>query len=152
MRIGLLSDSHKNELSEDDLRKLKELNMNLIVHCGDFTEIRVVEQLQDLGKFLGVAGNMDSLEIKRILKEKETLEVEGKRIAITHGYGFFTDHKLEEIFKGEEIDIFFYGHTHSLRREMRKGIYYLNPGPFRKSMLLVTIEKEKDLSAEVIRF
>ena len=151
MRIGVLSDSHKDELSDDDLRKLKDLQADLIVHCGDFTGERVLEQLKEFGKFLGVAGNMDSPDIKKKLKGKEILEAEGKIIGVTHGYGFFTDHKLEEMFKEEEIDIFFYGHTHSLRKEIKEGIYYLNPGPFRQSMLLVTIEKDKDINVELRR-
>lgn len=153
MRIGVLSDTHASSLYPEVLEKLKGLNLDLIIHCGDYTDINVVHQLKALGNFCGVAGNMDPSEIRYILKEKEIIEVEGRRIGIFHGYGlFFTDRKLENIFKGEKIDIYIHGHTHRLRKEKKKDIYYLNPGPFPKSMLIVSLGKDKEIEVEIVRF
>jgi hypothetical protein len=104
-----------------------------------------------MGNFCGVAGNMDPPEIREILKEKEIIEAEGRKIGIFHRYGlFFTDRKLENIFKGEEIDIYLYGHTHRLRKERKGDVYYLNPGPFPKSMLIVNLEKGKEIEVEIL--
>jgi len=58
MKIGVLSDSHVSILSTDKLEKLRGLNLDLIIHCGDYTGIEVVHQLEALGNFCGVAGNM----------------------------------------------------------------------------------------------
>jgi len=152
MRIGVLSDTHASGLSPGVIEKLKGLNLNLIIHCGDYTHINVVHQLKALANFYGVAGNMDPPEIREILKEKEIIEVEGRKIGIFHRYGlFFTDRKLENIFKDEEIDIYLHGHTHRLRKERKGNVYYLNPGPFPKSMFIVSLEKDKEIEVDVLR-
>ncbi|MFZ6016820.1 MAG: metallophosphoesterase family protein [Nitrospirota bacterium] len=149
----MLSDTHTSSLSSGVLEKLKGLNLDLIIHCGDYTDINVVHQLKELGNFCGVSGNMDPPAIREILKEKEIIEVEGKKIGIFHRYGlFFANRKLENIFKGEKIDIYFHGHTHRLRKEKKGDVYYLNPGPFPKSMLIVSLEKGKEIEVKIIRF
>lgn len=145
MRVGMLSDSHVSHLSPEIMGKLKNLNVDLIIHCGDYTGINVVHQLQALGNFCGVAGNMDPLEIRKILKEKEIIEIEGRRIGIFHGHGiFFLDKLLKNKFKGEKIDILIHGHTHRLRNEKKRGIHYLNPGRF-PSMIVMNLEKGKEI-------
>ena len=150
MRVGVLSDSHVSSLSPDILENLRRLNLDLIIHCGDYTGINVVHQLQALGNFCGVAGNMDPLEIRTMLKEKELIELEGKRIGIFHGHGiFFFDKGLKSQFKGEKIDIYVHGHTHRLRNEKKRGIYYLNPGRF-PSMIIMNIEKGKEIDIETM--
>lgn len=153
MRVGVISDTHTSSLSAEEIEKLKSLNLDLIVHCGDYTGVKVVYQLKALGNFCGVAGNMDPPAVREILKEKENIEVDGKMIGIFHGHGLFvTDRKLKKVFKGEKIDIYLYGHTHRLRNEKKDNIYYLNPGPFRSSMLIVTLEKDKAIDVEIVKF
>jgi putative phosphoesterase len=148
LRVGVLSDSHVTSLSPERLERLKGLNLDLIIHCGDYTGIDVVHQLQSLGSFCGVAGNMDPAEIRTQLKEKELIEVEGRRFAIFHGHGgFFLDKRLKSQFKGKKIDIYVHGHTHHLRKEKKGDIYYLNPGRF-PSMLIINIEKGKEIDIE----
>jgi Icc-related predicted phosphoesterase len=99
-----------------------------------------------------VPGNIDSPEIKNILNEKEVIEVEGKRIGVVHRHGlFFSDRKIENRFQGEKIDIFIHGHTHQLRKEKKGNIYYLNPGPFPKSMLIINLERGKEIEIEAIK-
>jgi putative phosphoesterase len=150
MRVGVLSDTHVTSLSSERLEQLRGLNLDLIIHCGDYTGIDVVHQLQSIGTFCGVAGNMDLMGIRKILKEKELIEVEGKRIAIYHGHGaFFLDKGLKNKFKGEKIDIYVHGHTHRLRKEKKGDIYYLNPGRF-PSMLIMNLEKGKEIDIETV--
>jgi putative phosphoesterase len=151
MRIGVISDSHSSSLPSELIKKLTNLNLDLIIHCGDYTDINVVQQLKGIVNFCGVAGNMDDLPIKKTLQEKEIIEVEGKKIGVFHGYGLFTDAKLENAFKGEKIDIFLHGHTHHLRNEKKRDIYYLNPGPFPKSMLIINIVKDREIEVEVVK-
>jgi putative phosphoesterase len=152
MKIGVLSDTHVSSLSPELIQKLKNLNLDLIIHCGDYTGIDVVHQLQALGNFRGVAGNMDSPDIKNILTEKQVIEVEGKRIGVVHRHGlFFSDRKMENRFQREKIDIFIHGHTHQLRKEKKGDLYYLNPGPFPKSMLILNLEKYKEMEIETKR-
>ena len=153
MRIGVISDTHTSHLSDDAIAKLKALNLDLIVHCGDYTGVDVVHQLKALGNFYGVAGNMDSEIIWKLLNEKEIIEAEGKRIGVFHEHGLFlTDRELEKAFRGEKIDLYLHGHTHRLREEKKNDIYYLNPGSFNRSMLILTIERAKETQVEVVRF
>jgi putative phosphoesterase len=153
MKIGVLSDTHTSRLSLEELEKLKSLNLDLIIHCGDYTDTNVIYQLKALGNFCGVSGNMDPPSIREILKEREIVEVEGKRIGIFHGHGLFlTDKKLENKFKGERVDIYLHGHTHRLRKEKKKDTYYLNPGAFPESMLILSLEKDKEIEVETVRF
>ena len=56
MKIGLLSDTHVSSLSSEVIERPKNLNLDLIIHCGDYTGINVVHQLKALGTFYGVAG------------------------------------------------------------------------------------------------
>ena len=152
MKIGVLSDTHVSSLSPEAIEKLKSLNLDLIIHCGDFTGVNVVYQLRALGKFYGVAGNMDPASIKNILQEKEIIEVEGKKIGVIHKHGLlFSDRKMENRFQGEKIDIFIHGHTHQLRQERKGDVYYLNPGSFPESMLIINLEKDKEIGIETKR-
>jgi putative phosphoesterase len=152
MKIGVLSDTHVSSLSAETIESLKSLNIDLIIHCGDYTGIKVVYQLRALGNFCGVAGNMDSTEIKNILKENEVIEVEGKKIGVVHSHGlFFSDRKMENRFQGEKIDIFIHGHTHRLRNERKGDIYFLNPGSFPESMLIIHLVKDKEIEIETKR-
>jgi len=152
MKIGVLSDTHISSLSPEAIEKLKSLNLDLIIHCGDFTGVNVVYQLRALGKFYGVAGNMDPASIKNILQEKEIIEAEGKKIGVIHKHGLlFSDRKMENRFQGEKIDIFIHGHTHQLRQERKGDVYYLNPGSFPESMLIINLEKDKEIGIETKR-
>jgi putative phosphoesterase len=149
MKIGVLSDTHVSRLSPETIERLKGLKLDLIIHCGDYTGVNVVYQLRALGNFCGVAGNMDSAEIKNILKEKEVIEVEGKKIGVVHRHVlFFSDRRMENRFQGEKIDILIHGHTHQLRRESKGDIFYLNPGSFPESMLIIHLEKGKEIEIE----
>lgn len=151
MRIGVISDTHASSLSPEILEKLRNLNLDLLIHCGDYTGVNVIHQLEELCNFCGVSGNMDSAEIRNMLKEEEIIEVEGKKIGIYHGHGSFLT-KLENKFQGEKIDLYLHGHTHRLRNEKKRDTYYLNPGSFPKSMLIVTIEKDREIEVETAQF
>jgi len=99
-----------------------------------------------------VAGNMDPASIKNILQEKEIIEVEGKKIGVIHKHGLlFSDRKMENRFQGEKIDIFIHGHTHQLRQERKGDVYYLNPGSFPESMLIINLEKDEEIEIETKR-
>ena len=62
---------------------------------------------------------------------EEELEIEGKKVFITHGHlhkvGFGTD-DLYELAVRNGYDIVLYGHTHVQKVENRNGIYIANPG------------------------
>lgn len=88
MKIGAISDTHAASLAEVPDRILRTLaEVDLIIHTGDFVSRDVLDGLKQLGEVKAVQGNMDSGELKRILPEKEILEIEGRRIGLIHGWG-----------------------------------------------------------------
>jgi putative phosphoesterase len=149
MKIGVISDTHAtsfDQLPDQILRTLAEVD--LIIHPGDFVARDVLDGLKRLGEVKAVAGNMDSEELKRILPEKETLIIEGKRVGIIHGWGspYGIDDRVGGMF--DDVDIIVYGHSHYSQNEMKKGILFFNPGQAKNSFGILTIGQE--VSGEII--
>jgi len=150
MRIGVLSDSHAASFSQLHEKILKALaEVDLIVHAGDFVAKDVLDGLKQLGEVKAVWGNMDSNEIKRILPEKELLEIEGRKIGIIHGRGspYYIDDRVGNEFIG--VDIIIYGHSHYAQNGTKNGVFFFNPGQARSSFGILTIGAE--VSGEIIK-
>jgi putative phosphoesterase len=149
MKIGVISDTHAtsfDQLPDQILRTLAEVD--LIIHTGDFVARDVLDGLKRLGEVKAVAGNMDSEELKRILPEKETLVIGGKRVGITHGWGspYGIDDRVGGMF--DDVDIIVYGHSHYSQNEMKRGILFFNPGQAKNSFGILTIGQE--VSGEIV--
>jgi len=150
VKIAVISDTHVESLRSIPgpiLMKLAEVD--LIVHAGDFTEGRVLEELRTLGEVKAVHGNMDSSELKRMLPSKELFTVNGKRIGLTHGSGGpgGIAERIRPMF--DDVDIIIYGHSHEPYSKVVQGSLLFNPGPARNYYGLLTIEEE--VKAEIIR-
>jgi len=132
MKVLVLSDTHIPERAKDLPKKLyQELeDASLIIHAGDFTEWWVFERLQGFAPLKAVKGNMDTLEVKEKLPEKDIFEFEGIRIGLIHGYGSPTEtHRMvKEAFQDEDLKLIVYGHTHQPRVEKVGDVTWLNPG------------------------
>ncbi len=149
MKIGVLSDTHASSFAQLHERILTALaEVDLIVHAGDFVAKDVLDGLKQLGEVKAVWGNMDSDEIKRILPEKELLEIEGRKIGIIHGWGspHGIDDRVGNEFSG--VDIIIYGHSHYAQNETKNGVFFFNPGQARNSFGILTIGAE--VSGEII--
>jgi putative phosphoesterase len=150
MRIGVLSDSHVASFDQLHDKILTALaKVDLIVHAGDFVAKDVLDGLKRMGGVRAVRGNMDSDEIKSILPEKELLEIEGKKIAIIHGWGspYGIEERVGNVFSG--VDIIIYGHSHYPQNETKNGVLFFNPGQARNSFGILTIGAE--VSGEIIK-
>jgi len=149
MKIGAISDTHAASLAEVPDRILRTLaEVDLIIHTGDFVSRDVLDGLKQLGEVKAVQGNMDSEELKRILPEKEILEIEGKRIGLIHGWGspYGLDERVGEMF--DNVDIIVYGHSHNPQNEVKNGILFFNPGRAKNSFGILTIGK--DVRGEIV--
>lgn len=149
MKIGVLSDTHADSFAQLPDKILATLTeVDLIIHAGDFVAKDVLEGLKQLGEIKAVRGNMDSDEIKRILPEKELLEIEGKKIGIIHGWGspHGIDERVGNVFSG--VDIIIYGHSHYPQNETKNGVFFFNPGQARNSFGILTIGAE--ISGKII--
>ncbi len=130
----MLSDTHipvtARALPQEVLEEAKKSDCCL--HAGDFIEYPLYELLGALTKTYAVYGNMDCQQLKDELPEKQLIELEGVRIALTHGAGH-PDYLIKYIqdkftSQKEEIDIFVFGHSHSAMDEESGGKIYFNPG------------------------
>lgn len=126
MRILVISDSHgKTKNIHDTIIKEKPLDM--IIHLGDkYSDFLEIEEAYNIPVH-GVVGNVDCYNEG---PSNKMIEIEGRRIFISHGHNYIVNHNLEMIkIAAEEMsaDIVLFGHSHIPYIEDR-GVYILNPG------------------------
>ncbi len=130
MRILVISDTHIPRSAVDMPEAVyKEIeNVDMRVHAGDIVEKDFFEKLKALRDVRAVCGNMDSAELRRILKPKEELTVGKFRIGLIHGYGAPANivETVRSEFKG--VDVIIFGHSHSPLNTTKDGILFFNPG------------------------
>ena len=114
--IYVISDTHipkrTSRIPPEFIEKVKD--NDLIIHAGDFTELKVFRKLEGVATLYAVYGNMDCPEIKEILPSKKIFELLGFRIGLIHGFGSPLD--LTQRIRGEFIeyvDLIIFGHSHS---------------------------------------
>jgi putative phosphoesterase len=150
LRIAVLSDTHVHAVNEipEEIRSTL-VGVDLIVHAGDFIESAVLEGLRASGEVKAVHGNMDSAELKRILPEKESFMVKGKKVGLTHGSGgpWGIAGRIKQLFG--DVDIIVFGHSHEPCNQYLQGSLLFNPGQARDSFGLLTINDE--IKAEIIK-
>ena len=130
-RILVISDTHVPERAQ----KLPPQFVNqirseeIIVHAGDFTNLEVLQELQKLGKVYAVWGNMDEGRVKKVLPEKEILEIEGKKIGIYHGSGA-PDNLEKKVYDkfDQNLDVIVFGHSHTPYNQKLENCLMFNPG------------------------
>jgi len=143
MRIAVLADTHVNRLEHLPKKIIDALStVDLIIHAGDFTDLQLLKELKRLREVKAVHGNMDSRELKTVLPVKEIVEIENKRIGITHGSGgpWGIEEKVRKMFESDRIDIIVYGHSHRSQNKVIKNILFFNPGKATDSFGILTID------------
>jgi len=131
MRIGVISDTHIPRTAQDIPKKIYEefKNVDLILHAGDFVEIRVLEKLKEIAPVKAVCGNMDEAIIKDTLAQKEIVNIDNKfKIGLIHGSG--PPHTLKNFVKTQfsNVNAIIFGHSHNPLNEVEDGVLFFNPG------------------------
>ena len=137
MIVGILSDTHDRlPLIDEAVKKLNEMNVELVLHAGDYISPFVKDSLKNLkAPLIGVFGNNDG---DRTLLKKKFAEfgadirgrfafvvADGLRIALLHGDETELIRSLLEL---ESYDVLVSGHTH-VPKTYRKGqTLVINPG------------------------
>lgn len=150
MKLGVISDTHIRTIDEMPATITKALTeVDLIVHAGDFTHKAVLDGLRSIRPVKAVHGNMDSMELKSILPEKDVFEVNGRKIGLIHGSGapWGIAERARKQFSGADIIIF--GHSHEPCNRYIQGALLLNPGHANNSFGLVTIDGE--IKAQILK-
>lgn len=140
MRLAILSDTHdRHDSVAEALRLLERESVDLLIHCGDITEVETVSLFQGTSSHF-VLGNCDSdrhplkaaiEEIGGTLHEPfGELELGGKRIAWIHSHDARLMFELEH---AEKYDYLFYGHTHQAEEHHTGRTRVVNPGALHRA-------------------
>ncbi len=150
MKLGIISDTHVRTINEIPLAIRKALaDVDIIIHAGDFTQKTVLDGLQSIGQVKAVRGNMDSIELKRSLPERDVFEASGKKIGLIHGSGapWGIAERMRKQFSG--VDIIVFGHSHEPCNRYIRGVLLVNPGQAKNSFGLLTIDD--GIRADILR-
>jgi putative phosphoesterase len=143
--MAVLADTHTDRLEYLPRKIVDALpGVDLIMHAGDFTDLRLLTDLRQLQEVKAVQGNMDSRQLKSILPTKEVFETDGKRIGITHGSGapWGIEKRVRKLFDSDRVDIIVYGHSHRSQNKIINDILFFNPGKAADSFGIITIDGE----------
>lgn len=133
MQLAIISDTHLphggRALPDACVARLRAAD--LIVHAGDFTRAEVLYELQAYGEVVAVHGNVDDMELRRMLPPERIVELPGGvRIALTHDAGP-RDGRLERMRRRfPDAHALVYGHSHQPLHETdpASGFQLFNPG------------------------
>lgn len=128
------------------LEQLRTTQPDMILHTGDVSSRKVLDQLEAFAPVQAVQGNRDfflGLKLPKILQ----LDVNGLSIGLAHGHLSIQQY-LRDLFRFmilrhqvnfryyqrlmhsafPQADLIIYGHTHIQVDEVMDGQHYLNPG------------------------
>ncbi|AZR73768.1 hypothetical protein BBF96_10450 [Anoxybacter fermentans] len=146
MRIGVIADTHIPDKYHKLSSRIIEAfsGVDLILHCGDIIEMKILDQLKEIAPVEAVAGNHD-LERNLDLPRKKVLDLNGYRIGMIHGdelNGLYVNKTqlkewlyqvLVEPFINEKgLDIIVFGHYHQPLLESFRVEFYPENQPFKK--------------------
>ncbi len=152
MKTIVVSDTHTDSLDNLPRKLVDELSGgDLIVHAGDFTGRKLLDDLRRVGTFKGVYGNIDGPEIRSELPAIENISAGAFRIGVNHpgegGSPFELEKRLRPKF--QNVQVIIHGHSHQARSEMIDGVLYFNPGSAtgtfpatKKSYGILLVDKE----------
>lgn len=150
-KIGIISDTHISE-KKGEIRKgvFDHFNdVDLILHAGDITYPKVLDELADIAPVIAVKGNNDKFD----LKDVECINVFDFKIVLTHGTYLSGDFdKLYEFGKDYGADILITGHTHKSHHKIIDEMLLVNPGTARggdASIAILIIDEEDKLITDI---
>jgi putative phosphoesterase len=156
MRIIVVSDTHGSTI--EFIKALNTIEkLDFIIHLGDYVEDGIkIEEATGI-KTVIVKGNGDYFHSD--YNEDELLNIEDKRIFITHGHNYGVRYGVDRlIYKAQEInaDLVLFGHTHVPIFFEENGIYIMNPGSpsiprgFKRKKTFGIIEIGEKISGNIV--
>lgn len=134
MKVLVMSDTHGYIYNA---RKAIDRNpdIEMVLHLGDYCrDATQLSQLYPNIKFEYVYGNCD-IGIGAVSGEK-TIEIEGKRIFMTHGHKYSVKWDYSRILAKAESDnaeVILFGHTHVAVIDSDRNVLIVNPGSISES-------------------
>lgn len=128
MRILVVSDTHRDYYALNNA-VMQQPKAEVVLHLGDGEEeIQRIRLEYPAKMVVAVRGNCDwgsSLPVR------ECLNLEGKRIFMTHGHLYQVKMGLYNLCcaaREQTADFVLFGHTHQALQDYEDGLYLLNPG------------------------
>lgn len=137
MLIGIISDTHDNLINiRKAVNKLNELNVEIVLHAGDFVSPFTIKEYQNLkSRMVTVFGNNDGdknlltqklIQINAIVNNYfAVLDLDGLKIFLTHGDDIKA---IDNIIKTNLFDLVIKGHTHKKEIKKNEKTLIINPG------------------------
>jgi putative phosphoesterase len=133
MLVAVISDTHMprgaRRLPDAFVERIR--GADLLLHAGDFATVEVLRELERIGPpLVGVHGNVDTAELRRLLPAERIVRAEDARIAMVHDAGASAG-RLERLRRrfGDSADAVVFGHSHlPLHERAADGFQIFNPG------------------------
>jgi uncharacterized protein len=133
MLLAVISDTHMprgaRRLPDAFVERIRAAD--LLLHAGDFMTVEVLRELERIGPpLVGVHGNVDTAELRRLLPAERIVRAEDARIAMGHDAGA-SPGRLERLRRrfGDSADAVVFGHSHlPLHERAADGFQIFNPG------------------------
>jgi uncharacterized protein len=139
MKIGILSDTHDQvERTSLAVSTLIEAGVEVLVHCGDITRPAVVLECSGLPCYYVFGNNdYDHDSLGRAIRGSGgvslgrggMIELDGKRIAVTHGDSSREVRRLV----GLDPDYLLFGHSHVATDDRQGATRWINPGALHRA-------------------
>lgn len=136
MKIAVLSDIHDNIWNlKKVLKRVKKEKCEALLFCGDYCAPSVAKLIIELKlPTYAVFGNVDgahyeitklveSLSYYHQFKEMVEVELDGRKIAVTHYHEF-----AQGLASTGKYDVVFHGHTHKAEQKRIGKTLLANPG------------------------
>ena len=131
MKLLVFSDSHGNTALMERETALQRPDM--VLHLGDVVrDARALARRFPDVPMAYVPGNCDAYALD--LPEKRLLEVEGKKLLMTHGHIYHVKSGIgTAVYAAREAqaDVLLFGHTHQALCDRQGPLWILNPGSIR---------------------
>jgi uncharacterized protein len=134
MLLAVISDTHlprgARRLPDACVERIAA--SDLLLHSGDLMTVEVLRELEAIGPpVVAVHGNMDTVELRRLLPAERVVDAEGARIAMVHDAGPRA-RRLERMRRrfGDRAHAVVFGHSHVPLHERSPdgGFQIFNPG------------------------
>jgi uncharacterized protein len=133
MLVAVISDTHMprgaRRLPDAFVERIRAAD--LLLHAGDFMTLEVLRELERIGPpLVGVHGNVDTAELRRLLPAERIVRAEDARIAMVHDAGPRAG-RLERLRRrfGDSAGAVVFGHSHlPLHERAADGFQIFNPG------------------------
>jgi putative phosphoesterase len=148
LTLGVIADTHvpdrARNLHPRILPLFAEAGVTAILHAGDVSTRRVLDELGTVAPVHAVRGNRDWVALRHLPMSQE-LNFEGVRVGLIHGHGRLIEYvvdRVDYIARGYRLEMFrprvlaafpgarviVFGHTHRPLNLDSDGVLLFNPG------------------------